>query len=99
MRLLERAGPGVLHADLSACNACEDTLARAGAVGAPATVVIGAQDRMTPPRAARALCQALPVCRTMDLPCGHMMMSEAPEETLQALLSAARTAPPMGTPS
>ncbi len=54
MRLMERTPPGVLHADLVACNAWTGGLEAAAAVRCPSLVVIGARDLMAPPRAAKA---------------------------------------------
>ena len=43
---------------------------------------------MTPPKAARALAQALAGSRTVTLPrCGHSIMAEQPEGLLGALRS------------
>jgi pimeloyl-ACP methyl ester carboxylesterase len=85
-RLLERAPPGVLHADLAACNAYGDGLKAAAAVAQPAIVVIGERDLMTPARSGRQLADALPNARLSVLKgAGHMLMSERPDEVLTAL--------------
>jgi pimeloyl-ACP methyl ester carboxylesterase len=70
--------PGVLHADFTACDAF-DAMARLGAVRAPARVVVGEEDRLTPPRYAAFLREALPG-EGMDLVpgAGHMVGWEAP---------------------
>ena len=47
-RLLERARPGVLFADLAACNEYRDALAAAAKVTVPAAVILGSRDLMTP---------------------------------------------------
>ncbi len=89
MRLLERGGDGVLHNDMKACNDYVTGLDAARAVRCPATLVLGGGDMMTPPRNARALGEAIPDCRTVVLEgCGHMMMAEQPNETLDALIEA-----------
>jgi len=85
-RLLERAAPGVLHADLAACDAWKGGAEAAAAVRCPVLLLVGAEDRMTPPKAGRALAALLGDCRLEALPdCGHMLMTERPEETLAAL--------------
>ena len=85
-RLLETSKPGVLFADLAACNAYDNALTAAAKVGVPATVVIGERDMMTPAKAGRALADALPGSRTVVLKgAGHMMMSERPDEVLAAM--------------
>jgi pimeloyl-ACP methyl ester carboxylesterase len=86
MRLLERARPGVLFTDLAACNAYGDGLASTARVTAPAVLVLGERDLMTPSRAGRELAAALPNARVVTLKgAGHMLMSERPDEVLDAL--------------
>jgi len=85
-RLLELSKPGVLYADLAACNAYEGALNAAAKVNVPATVIVGERDMMTPARAGRALAAALTGCHTVVLEgAGHMMMAERPDEVLAAL--------------
>lgn len=84
-RLIERAGPGVFHADLAACNAFDASAV--GKVQAPALVIAGDADRMTPMRAGMEVAKALPQARVVRLSgCGHSMMSERPNEVLDALI-------------
>ncbi|WP_460448214.1 alpha/beta fold hydrolase [Alsobacter sp. SYSU BS001988] len=88
-RLLERAAPGVLHADLAACDAYRDGLARAAALRCPAVLVLGERDQMTPAKAGRALGDAIPGARTVVVPkAGHMLMIEEPDAVLDALAPA-----------
>lgn len=88
LRLLERARPGVLHADLGACNAYKDGLAAARKVRSPTLLLLGARDVMTPPRAAKTLAEAIAGAKTVVLPdCGHMMMIEQPDQVLDALIA------------
>lgn len=90
-RLLERARPGVLHADLAACNAYQGGLDAGRRVTAPTRLICGRDDRMTPAAAARELAAALPVCEVDVIPaCGHIMMSEQPEQTHRRLVAALR---------
>lgn len=85
-RLLERAAPGVLHADLAACNAWQEGEALAAEVACPVLLLIGAEDKMTPPKAGRKLGSLLRDCRIEVLDdCGHMLMTERPLETLEKL--------------
>jgi pimeloyl-ACP methyl ester carboxylesterase len=87
-RLLERAHPGVLFADLSACNDYHDALAAAAKVTVPAIVVQGSRDLMTAAKSGKAVAAAIPGCRvTMLEGAGHMLMSERPDEVLAALRS------------
>jgi pimeloyl-ACP methyl ester carboxylesterase len=85
-RLLERAGPGVLFADLSACNAYQDALASAAKVKVPSTVIIGSRDLMTPAKGGETVAAALSGCRVAMIEgAGHMLMSERPDDVLAAL--------------
>ena len=91
-RLLERTRPGVLFKDLAACNAYRDGLASAAKVTAPATLVLGERDMMTPARAGMELAAALPNARVVTLAgAGHMLMSERPDEVLAAIRNFPRT--------
>ena len=85
-RLLERARPGVLFADLKACDDYRRGLAAAAEVTIPVTVVVGERDLMTPARAGRQLAAALSNARLVVLvSAGHMLMSERPDEVLAAV--------------
>jgi pimeloyl-ACP methyl ester carboxylesterase len=85
-RLLERARPGVIFADLSACNAYQDALAAAATVAVPSIVIQGSRDVMTPAKGGKAIAAAIPGCRlAMIEGAGHMLMSERPEDVLAAL--------------
>ena len=87
IRLMERTAPGVLHADLVACNAWTGGLEAAAAVRCPSLVVIGARDIMAPPRAAKGLVEALAGALVVTLPAtGHAMMAEQPDAVLDALI-------------
>jgi pimeloyl-ACP methyl ester carboxylesterase len=87
-RLLERARPGVLFADLAACNDYQDGLAAGAKVKVPTTLVLGGRDLMTPLKGGKALAVAIPGARLVVLEgAGHMLMSERPNEVLAALRS------------
>ena len=80
--------PGVIHADLAACNAYKDAPARAQAVKGPTVLVLGDGDLMTPAAKAKPLADAIVGSRTVVIAdCGHFMMVERPDETLEALKS------------
>lgn len=86
LRLLERSPPGVLAQDLAACNSYEGGEAAAIQVAVPCLVLAGSKDRMTPPAAARALADGIDGARFEVIDgAGHMMMLEAPNETLAAM--------------
>lgn len=81
--------PGVLYAGLEACNAYHGASAAAARVRCPTLLLLGSDDLMTPPGKAKTLAGALADSRTEVLDaCGHMMMTEAPDATLDALIAA-----------
>ncbi len=84
---LERLTPGVLYADLKACNdyAAEATAAK---VKCPALLVLGRRDVMTPPRAAKTLQERITGAKVVEIGgSGHTLMVEAPDAVLDALIS------------
>ena len=86
LRLMERTRPGVLFADLAACNAYAGGLAAAAAVRCPALLVLAQRDIMAPPKSAQALADALVEKTVVTLPgSGHAMMAEQPDAVLDAL--------------
>lgn len=86
LRILEQADPALLHTDLAACNAYQDGETAAAAVRCPSLVILAERDMMTPMRAGRKLASQIGDCRTVVIPnAGHIMMDEAPDETLDAL--------------
>jgi pimeloyl-ACP methyl ester carboxylesterase len=88
MRLMERSGSGVLHADFSACDAYGNGLAAAAQVKCPALLILGKRDQMTPMKASQALAAKIPNVRTVALEgAGHALMSEQPDAVLDALIS------------
>jgi pimeloyl-ACP methyl ester carboxylesterase len=47
---------------------------------------MGANDQMTPPKAAQSLVKLAPHAKTVTVQAGHQLMSEAPDAVLDALL-------------
>ena len=87
LRLLERMGPGVLHADLVACNDYQVGLQRAEAVSCPVLLVLGNRDATTPPPGAHDLGRVLRDVETVLFEwAGHALLSERPDEVLDALI-------------
>ena len=85
-RLLERERPGVLFKDLAACDNYRDALTAAAQIRVPATIILGERDLMTPAKGGPELAAALPNARVVVLKgAGHMLMSERPDEVLQAV--------------
>ena len=92
-RLLERAAPGVFHADLAACNSYAAAEGDAGAAGeegveCPVLVVVGEADQMTPAKAGLDVAEKAAATVVRLSGCGHAMLSERPNEVLDALLTA-----------
>jgi pimeloyl-ACP methyl ester carboxylesterase len=82
-----KADPALLHTDLAACQAYAAAEAAAAAVrsaGCRVRLVLGADDRMTPPRAAQSLAGWLGAA-VHTVPAGHALMAEAPDAVLAAL--------------
>jgi pimeloyl-ACP methyl ester carboxylesterase len=86
LRTLERAAPGVLNADLRACNDYAGGEQAAANVRCPTLLVIGERDMMTPAKLGLALAKRIEGAEVVTLPgVGHIMMEEAPDATLDAL--------------
>ena len=86
MRRLAAAGPAqLLYTDLAACNAYANGEAAAAAVTCPVALVMGSEDKMTPPRAAARLGAALAQADVVTVEAGHAMLAEAPSAVLGAL--------------
>ncbi len=85
-RIVERSKPGVLAGDLKACDAYGGAADVAARVTPRTLVLSGAQDKMTPAKAGKALSEAIAGAQFTVMPgVGHMMMTEAPDATFDAL--------------
>ncbi len=85
-RLLERAGEEVFYRDLSACNEFRTADGELAAVRCPTLVISGSSDLMTPPRRGADIASHIADVRLLTLEgCGHAMLSERPNEILDAL--------------
>ena len=102
-RLMQRQAPGVLHADMAACNAYAGGFDAAAKVRCPTLLLSSALDRMTPPKAIAPLAKAFTgganVAQVVLPNAGHAMMSESPGEVLDALWHFVNLSPPPGQPS
>jgi len=86
LRILEQTAKDVLHHDLVATNNYSSGAERAAQITCPTVIVIGEKDMMTPAKAGRALAAAMPNADVHMIPAvGHIMLEEAPDETLDAL--------------
>jgi pimeloyl-ACP methyl ester carboxylesterase len=88
-RVAARGESHLFHTDFSACDAYAEGLERAAALRCPVQIIAGRLDAMTPPRASRALTDAMKQAdvsvETVMLDAGHALMSEQPDATLAAL--------------
>jgi pimeloyl-ACP methyl ester carboxylesterase len=88
LALLSRNRPGSLYAAFNACNLWKTGPEAAARVRCPTLVMIGGSDSMTPPKIGRALADKIAGSQTVIIPgSGHMMMYEAPDAMLDALIA------------
>lgn len=86
-RIFDRNAPGVLANDLALCNVWTSGKDSAARVACPAAVILGALDVMTPPKRGAELAALIKGARLTTLPStGHMIMFEAPDACLDALI-------------
>ncbi len=87
--LKSNARVNLFHRGFVACNSYANGEAAMLSIICPVLFLLGAQDQMTPPSAARPLIDAAraanKVIQVVQLPVGHHQMTEAPEATLSAL--------------
>lgn len=81
------AGCNLFEHDFRMCDVYAAGLEAAAAVRAPTTLLLGAADQMTSPKAARDIAAALRA-RVIDLPGGHSLMQECPDAVQEALRAA-----------
>lgn len=85
--LLGRSRPGVLASDLAACNAWTTGPGAAKRIACPTHFILGTADVMTPPKKGAELASLMEGATTTTLAgCGHIMMAEAPDAVLDALI-------------
>jgi len=77
----------LFQADFAACDAYAGLDTAAPKVKAPVTLVLGARDQMTMPKAAASVIEALKP-RVVTLPVGHNLMAEDPDGVLNAINAA-----------
>ncbi len=92
-RRIAATPPGLLHGDLAACDAF-DVMARLGEIRAPALVVCGTEDRLTPPKYSAFLADRIAGARLVLVPgAGHLVMLEEPRAVAAAIASFVSTSP------
>jgi pimeloyl-ACP methyl ester carboxylesterase len=98
---LAPTAPGVLYRDLAACDAF-DMIAELGRIAQPTLILVGAEDRMTPPKYARFLAEHLEQATLVTVPgVGHYLPAEASAALADAILQwlAAAGSPAAETPA
>jgi pimeloyl-ACP methyl ester carboxylesterase len=86
-RQMGQVDPGVLYGDFAACDAF-DVRDRLGEVTAPALVLCGTQDRMTPAKYATFLRDGIAGASLHLIEgAGHMLMIERPQAVTRALVA------------
>ena len=79
--------PEVLLGDFLACDGF-DVRTQVTEIRAPTLVLVGSEDRMTPPRFSQWLAEQLPTARLLQIEgAGHMLMLERPHQVGDAALS------------
>jgi pimeloyl-ACP methyl ester carboxylesterase len=85
-RLMERQKKGVFHVDMNACNNYGRSPESLQDMTTPLLIIAGSQDRMTSPKAAKALLGFIPGARLSSIEgSGHALMAEKPDAVLDAL--------------
>lgn len=90
---LAETRPPVLYGDFLACDGFNvmDNLPR---IKTPTLVLVGAEDRMTPPKFSQSLADRIPKARLQVVPdAGHMLMLEKPDEVASALAGFLKSIP------
>lgn len=84
---MRAADPAAVAAALRAMGARPDSRGDLPGIAVPVTVVVGAEDRITPPALARAMAGAIPGALLREVPgAGHMAPVEQPQAVAEALL-------------
>ncbi len=93
LRLVERSAPGVLNADLKACDDYGSAAEAAAKVDCPSLLILGEGDLMAPAAEGRKLADDMGGEAVVLKDCGHMMMIEQPDGTNSALRRVLKGAP------
>ena len=92
MRRVQATDPGtnLFLGDFRACDSYRGGLEAAAKVRCPTTIVVGRRDQMTMAKDAKAIAAALKAT-PVTLDAGHALMTEAPDQLLEALRRAMAT--------
>lgn len=85
--------PDVVLGDYTACNQF-DVMARVGDIRLPTLVIVGEDDRLTPPKYAEHLAHRIPGARLVRIPhAGHYAPLEQPDDVNRAIREFLRSLP------
>jgi pimeloyl-ACP methyl ester carboxylesterase len=85
-RLIERAADDVFYTDLNACNSFTEGDVLAAEITVPTMVIAGDEDKMTTAARGAEVARLIRNAELVHLSsCGHSMLSERPNEVLDAL--------------
>ncbi len=84
--LIERSELGAQGKGLNACNEFLIPTETLAAIQQATLIITGSKDMMTPPKTGVALASQMKNAQVVSVNAGHAMMSEAPNEVLDALL-------------
>jgi pimeloyl-ACP methyl ester carboxylesterase len=86
VRTLGEQRPEAVIAGLEALRDRPDRRAELSSIACPTLVIVGAEDALTPPAEAKAMADAIPNARLIELPgAGHLSNLEAPDAFSAAL--------------
>ncbi len=78
-RSLANTRPSVLYNDFRACDAF-DIGEEVNKISCPTLILVGSEDKMTPPRLGKWLAQSIPQAKYIEIPgAGHMLPLEQPQ--------------------
>jgi pimeloyl-ACP methyl ester carboxylesterase len=84
--MAEETGPDIFVRQLRAIMSRRDSRPLLPAIAAPTLVLVGDEDRLTPPEQAREMAGLIPGATLVVVPeCGHLSTLERPERVSEAL--------------
>ena len=78
--LASNAETNVFYTGFKACDSYAGGEQAMAAVHCPTLLLVGRHDQMTPPKAARALAAHARLAKVVEVPAGHALMLEAPDQ-------------------
>ena len=86
-REMEETPPSVFYADFTACDNF-DIIEETSSINVPALIIVGSEDRLTPPKYSQFLADNLPNAELLYIEgAGHMVMLEAYQQVNEKIVS------------